>query len=282
MLACVWFACVLPRGAYAEPTGITGYSGNPATCTSCHFGGGYGGSASVSGSSVVARGSTTAYTLNLSASGAPEAGFDLSASGGTLNDTDANAYKSGGELTHSNPESLSGNAASWSFSWTAPAGSSGDYTFYFCINQVNGNRDGDLTLNGNGEDGDNPTCSTRTITVDNAPTVANGVSNYSVDEDAASDTFSLTNIFSDTEDADSALTYAVIGNTNSAVVTASVNNSTDLLTLDYQPDRNGSSTITVRASDSEPGARWKGVAAFRSAAYRCARNAGSCGSAFLA
>jgi hypothetical protein len=83
-----------------------------------------------------------------------------------------------------------------------------------------------------------------------APTVSNPVSNFSVNEDAASSTFDLTNIFSDAEDTDSDLTFSVVSNSNSSLVNASVDNGTDQLTLDYQADQSGSADITIRAEDS--------------------------------
>ena len=82
------------------------------------------------------------------------------------------------------------------------------------------------------------------------PTVSNPVSDFSVDEDAVNDTFDLTSIFSDSEDADSDLTFSVVSNSNSSLVSASVDNAADQLTLDYQADQNGSADITIRALDS--------------------------------
>ncbi len=83
-----------------------------------------------------------------------------------------------------------------------------------------------------------------------APTLTNAVSDFSVDEDASNSTFDLTSIFSDSEDADSDLTFSVVSNSNSALVDASVDNAADQLTLDYQADQNGSADITIRAQDS--------------------------------
>ena len=57
--------------------------------------------------------------------------------------------------------------------------------------------------------------------------------------------------FDDPEDPDSALTYTVEANTNSALFTSTnINGALGTLTLDYAPDANGSADITVRATDT--------------------------------
>lgn len=83
-----------------------------------------------------------------------------------------------------------------------------------------------------------------------APVVSDAVSNYSVNEDAADGTFTLTDIFSDSEDNDSNLTYSVESNSNTALVATSIDASSDVLTVDYQADQNGSATLVIRATDS--------------------------------
>jgi len=107
-------------------------------------------------------------------------------------------------------------------------------------------------------DGDNDTFSdifiddvSLTIAISNtAPSVTNAVSDFSVNEDSPNDTFDLTNIFSDSEDNDADLTYSVVSNNNTGLVSATVNNTSDELTLDYQTDQSGAADITIRAEDS--------------------------------
>lgn len=116
---------------------------------------------------------------------------------------------------------------------------------------VAGNRDIDFVVVDTG--GNASATETRSIqvqAVNDSPVVSNAIPDFSVDEDAANDTFDLTTVFSDAEDADSDLTFAVDSNDNSALVSASVDNTSDQLTLDYQPDQNGTATIQVSATDS--------------------------------
>ncbi|MDF3128288.1 Ig-like domain-containing protein [Kiritimatiellaeota bacterium B1221] len=94
---------------------------------------------------------------------------------------------------------------------------------------------------------------TFTVTVNSVndiPAVDNAVADFTVDEDAANTVFDLTHIFSDIEDADTALTYTVESNNNTGLVTTLVNAGTDELSLDYQANQNGTAVITVRATDS--------------------------------
>jgi hypothetical protein len=57
-------------------------------------------------------------------------------------------------------------------------------------------------------------------------------------------------VFDDIEDAPADLVYTVEGNTNSALVTATLDNNTDQLTLTLVPALFGEADITVRATDS--------------------------------
>jgi len=92
--------------------------------------------------------------------------------------------------------------------------------------------------------------STAPAPANNAPVVTSAVGSVTADEDAADGTFDLTTIFSDTEDNDADLTYSVESNDNTTLVTATVDNSTDQLTLAYQADQNGTANITIRATDN--------------------------------
>ena len=87
--------------------------------------------------------------------------------------------------------------------------------------------------------------------VNDAPTVVNPLADVTVDEDAADSVLALvggTPVFADAETAAGALTYTVTSS-DPALVAASVNNTTDQVTLDYQANANGTATVTVTASD---------------------------------
>ncbi|MDA3874927.1 MAG: PKD domain-containing protein [Kiritimatiellae bacterium] len=110
----------------------------------------------------------------------------------------------------------------------------------------------DITIRAT-DNGTQFTESTFTLTVtavNDTPVVSNAVADFTVNEDAADSTFNLTDIFSDIEDADSDLTYTVESNSNPSLVTPSIDLGTDILTLDYLANQNGTVTITVRAEDS--------------------------------
>jgi VCBS repeat-containing protein len=83
--------------------------------------------------------------------------------------------------------------------------------------------------------------------VNDAPVVANAISNVSVPEDADNTVLNLSNTFSDADG--QPLTVTVSGNTNPALVTASYDATTKNLTLSYNANKNGTATITVRATD---------------------------------
>ena len=84
--------------------------------------------------------------------------------------------------------------------------------------------------------------------VNDTPTVANALADVTVAEDAASTVIDLSTapVFSDVDTGDT-LTYTAVSSDDN-LVTATISGST--LTLDYQPDANGSATITVVATDS--------------------------------
>ena len=82
-----------------------------------------------------------------------------------------------------------------------------------------------------------------------APTVANPVANFAVNEDAADTVIDLRAVFADLETADADLVYSLQADSNPIVVTATVDNTSDTLTLHYQANQFGVATITVRATD---------------------------------
>ena len=94
--------------------------------------------------------------------------------------------------------------------------------------------------------------STFTVTVNPVNDTPTGsIGNVTVNEDAPDTVIDLFAAFADVEDADAALTYTVVGNTNAALFTGTaVNAVAGTLTLDYAPNSNGTADITVRATDT--------------------------------
>ncbi len=86
--------------------------------------------------------------------------------------------------------------------------------------------------------------------VNDAPTVAAGLVDLTVDEDAADSVINVSGVFDDVDIATNGdtLTYSVSTGGDSVFTSATVVGST--LTLDYAPDQNGVATVTVRATDS--------------------------------
>ncbi|MBD2194373.1 MULTISPECIES: DUF4347 domain-containing protein [Calothrix] len=84
-----------------------------------------------------------------------------------------------------------------------------------------------------------------------APTTS-GIGNVTVTQNASDTLINLWNAFADAQDADSALTYTVTGNTNAGLfeVAPSINPTTGQLTLNYSPTATGSSQLTVQAKDT--------------------------------
>jgi len=88
------------------------------------------------------------------------------------------------------------------------------------------------------------------ISVNDAPTTT-GLADITVTEDAADSVVNLSPAFADVEDLDPDLTYTLEGNTNSGLFsTATIDGVAGTLTLDYAPNENGSSDITIRATDT--------------------------------
>jgi hypothetical protein len=84
--------------------------------------------------------------------------------------------------------------------------------------------------------------------VDDAPTVANPIADVQADEDDPNTDISLSNVFTDVDDDEAAITKAVLSNTNEALVAASIAGGT--LTLDYQPWQSGNADITIRGTSN--------------------------------
>jgi hypothetical protein len=243
---------------HAFPTGITGRSGNPAasagggdTCDGCHSGGTYNyNTGTITGSTSLATSTLATYTLNFTKSAgttAARAGFNLSATGGTLGDPNtgaASVQKVGAELTHSSPASPDGAGAfSWNFTWTSPS-TAGTYKFYFCNNPVNnnGSSTGDGAIR----------CGSVDITVEPPPPAAPVANDdaYGVEENGSRTVAAPGVLANDTDVNGDALT-AVLG-------TGPVNG--DLVfnpdgSFSYTPDTDfiGTDTFTYVANDGDSG-----------------------------
>ncbi len=83
------------------------------------------------------------------------------------------------------------------------------------------------------------------------PPVSNGIGDVNVLEDASPTVVDLFSAFDDPEDPDNALTFTVVSNTNPGLVATSPISAQGELTLTYTANQWGSSTITVRATDTE-------------------------------
>jgi VCBS repeat-containing protein len=85
--------------------------------------------------------------------------------------------------------------------------------------------------------------------INNAPTTI-GIIDVTVTEDSAPTKVDLKATFDDVDNLDSELTYSITGNTNIGLFSsAAVNAVTGELDLDYAADVNGSSQISIRATD---------------------------------
>jgi Cadherin-like/Bacterial cadherin-like domain len=85
--------------------------------------------------------------------------------------------------------------------------------------------------------------------VNDAPTTS-GIANVNASEDAGDIVISLPASFSDIEDAAAALAYTIAGDTNAALFDSlTINPTTHEIVFDLAHNANGSSSITIRASD---------------------------------
>ena len=82
--------------------------------------------------------------------------------------------------------------------------------------------------------------------VNDCPTVANPISDFTAMEDDPDDVFDLTNLFADAEN--DVLNITSINNANTALLTATLN--TNTLTLDYIDNQTGMATITINVDDT--------------------------------
>ena len=86
--------------------------------------------------------------------------------------------------------------------------------------------------------------------LDTVPHVGTPIANVAVNEDAANTVIDLHPVFQDAETAEADLVYSIQTNSNPTLVSATIDNTTDTLTLDYQANQFGTAAITVRATDT--------------------------------
>ncbi len=101
-----------------------------------------------------------------------------------------------------------------------------------------------------GMDTDGPFAATIIFIANNDTPTTSGIPDLTVDEDSADQFFDLHTAFADAEDADSALTYIITGNTNPGLFDLVNITPTDNIQLDFADDRHGSAMITVTATDT--------------------------------
>lgn len=86
---------------------------------------------------------------------------------------------------------------------------------------------------------------------DNTDPTTSGIDSFKVTDNAPNTVIDLFAAFDDAEDADAALTYTLVVNTNASLFTSTTLDSTaGTLTLDYASGANGSADLTLRATDT--------------------------------
>ncbi len=130
------------QNIFSYNSGISGYSGNPATtsgntCSLCHSGGTIP-IINWSGPTTVRPGTINTYTLSFSGGQQNSGGMNVSADGGTLINTLADTRFQAGEIIHSQRKTATGDGSVlWSFDWQAPD-TTGMYTLYGAGLSTNG------------------------------------------------------------------------------------------------------------------------------------------------
>jgi hypothetical protein len=148
----------VPGTASATSTGVSGYSGNPATnagaiCTACHSGGTVP-TVALSGPTSLPTNSTGVYLFTITGGAAVNGGLDVSTDSGTLSALDSSTKLLGGEITQSAAKSFTSGALTFTFSLKAPS-TTGSLTLYAA----------GLSSDGTGTGGDNSAAMTLSVTV---------------------------------------------------------------------------------------------------------------------
>jgi hypothetical protein len=130
--------CLPARVAWANSTGITGFSSKQGPiCNTCHSGGGFP-EVSFEGPVTLSPGAMATYRFVVRSGGQSQrhAGFNVAADAGTLGVVAGQgAQRLGTELTHTSPKQNVDGQASWDFTWQAPL-TPGSYSLYGAGNSV--------------------------------------------------------------------------------------------------------------------------------------------------
>ena len=105
----------------------------------------------------------------------------------------------------------------------------------------------------NGGDDESPS-QTFTITINgiNDRPTTSGISDVTDLEDTANRVINLFSAFDDLEDPDASLSYEELSNTNPAIFSSTtVNETAGTFTMNYEPEANGTSVITIRVTDTQ-------------------------------
>lgn len=156
-LALFGVGLALSQTVVADPDGRSGYSGETRDCTNCHDAGAAVPTVTLNGPNTVEPGSINSYSFTMEGGPAVDAGLDISATGGTIIDTNASGTKIlSGELVQSTPNPMNGSPITWTFNWQAPQ-TAGTYTLYAAGLSANG-------TGGTGNDGTGTTTLQITVT----------------------------------------------------------------------------------------------------------------------
>ena len=137
--------------AGGSPGGYTGSSADGKTCTTCHSGTAIPVNSWITTNipaSGYVPGATYTITITGTHSGVARFGFEMTAENSqnnkvgsfTITNTTKTKLVSSTQVTHTgNGLTPTNDSNTWSVDWTAPAGSTGDVTFYAALNAANGN-----------------------------------------------------------------------------------------------------------------------------------------------
>tara|TARA_B100000700_G_scaffold301335_1_gene370491 strand:+ start:6395 stop:16000 length:9606 start_codon:yes stop_codon:yes gene_type:complete len=191
----------------------------------------------------------TADTQTVTVNEDTEVTITLSGSDG---DGDDLSYKistlpSNGTLYQTSDGSTKGSAIS-----STPTTISDNNRRLIYISATNGNGNGHgnfgFKVNDGTSDSDEANVTVNVSTVDDAPTVSNGISDINANEDASNATIALNSVFSDVDNSDDDISKIVQANDNSDLVSVSISGNT--LTIDYQENKNGTANITIRGTSN--------------------------------
>jgi hypothetical protein len=246
-----------PSAAWASSGGITNQSVNGCTLGGCHGDapGAFNYTAFVQYESSPGVWSSTSPTIARNAalsiryfldynSGtvAGRGGFDMTANGGTLTESDGGIQNFSGELTHTTPRALTGNDVIFNnITWTAP-NTSNTFTIFACGQAVNFNG----LVSGDGPHD----CDTLAIVVNNPPVISN-VANETINEDGTTGAIGFT--VSDTETVATSLSVTRSSSNTTLVPLANVvlggSGTNRTVTVTPAANQSGSTTITLTVTD---------------------------------